>query len=50
MHPKTLTAFDRELDKIKYKIGAIPYKPGQEYLLEPIQWNVIREGFLKKIY
>ena len=50
MPKETQTPFQREVDKIKYKIGAIPYKPGQEYLFEPIQWNVIREGLLKKIY
>ncbi len=44
-----LTEVQREFDKIRYRIGAIAYKPGQEYLLEPVQWNVLLVGAYDKI-
>ncbi|MBI2558851.1 hypothetical protein HYW20_06010 [Candidatus Woesearchaeota archaeon] len=48
--PKTeLTQFQREIDKLRYRIGAIPYRTGQEYLKEPVQWNVINQGIYDKI-
>ena len=46
---ETLTKFQQELDKIKYKIGAIPYKPGREYLREPVQWDIIMQTIYGKL-
>ena len=43
------TQLQREIDKIRYRIGAIPYKPGQEYLLEPLQWDIIKQGLYDKL-
>ena len=43
------TQLQREIDKIRYRIGAIPYKMGREYLKEPIQWNIIKQGIYDKL-
>ena len=44
------TQFQREVDKLlRYRIGALPYKAGQEYLLEPIQCKIIKQGLYDKL-